>query len=72
MITTANIKSMMMPLFKHWIATVGMGKGPQHIYYFRDGVSEGQYMHVLEQEVRDMKAAIKEVFGDVPVSTTMA
>ena len=27
--------------------------------YFRDGVSEGQYQHVIEQEVQDMKALIK-------------
>ena len=62
MITTANIKSMMLPLFDHWIKTVGGGQGPRHIYYFRDGVSEGQYAHVLEQEVNDMKKAIKEIY----------
>src|SRR4051812_22709710 len=63
MITTRNIKSMMVPLFQIWIKEVGGGKGPQHIYYFRDGVSEGQYTHVLEQEVKDMKAALIETFG---------
>lgn len=30
--------------------------------YFRDGVSEGQYFHVLSQEVRDIKDALKEAF----------
>lgn len=62
MITTANIRSMMMPLFEHWVKTVGQGKPPGHIYYFRDGVSEGQFEHVLQQEVYDMKNAIKDKY----------
>jgi eukaryotic translation initiation factor 2C len=60
MIGKANIKSMFMPLFRQWVNK--MGCGPTHIYYFRDGVSEGQYIHVLEQEVTDMKAAIDEAY----------
>lgn len=63
MITPQNIKTMMLPLFQQWISKVGGGQGPQHIYYFRDGVSEGQYTHVLNQEVKDMKAALAEKFG---------
>lgn len=63
MITKQNIRSMLIPLMNHWIATIGGGKtGPTHIYYFRDGVSEGQYQHVLEQEVATMKAMLKETF----------
>jgi eukaryotic translation initiation factor 2C len=62
MITTSNIKSLMLPHLSTWIEKVGGGRGPQHIYYFRDGVSEGQYQHVLLQEVHDMKAAIKEKY----------
>ena len=37
--------------------------GPSHIYYFRDGVSEGQYAHVLNQEVEDMKKSLADTFG---------
>jgi eukaryotic translation initiation factor 2C len=69
MITRANIISMMMPLFHEWIKKVGGGRGPSHIYYFRDGVSEGQYMHVLDEEVKDMKSAIREKYGPVNVSS---
>ncbi|KAI9643730.1 Protein argonaute [Ciborinia camelliae] len=63
MVSKDNIKSMMIPLFRQWIAKVGKGSGPQHIYYFRDGVSEGQFEHVINQEVKDMKDALGEAFG---------
>lgn len=67
MITTANIRSMMMPMFNHWVANVGGGRPPAHIYYFRDGVSEGQYEHVLQQEVHDMKNVIQEKYPGLNV-----
>ena len=63
MITPSNLKSMMVPLFKQWIAKVGGNKGPDHIYYFRDGVSEGQFSQVLEQEVDMMKKILVDTFG---------
>ena len=63
MITPANIRSMMLPLFEQWITKVGGGRGPSHIYYFRDGVSEGQYAHVLNNELADMKEALVEKYG---------
>lgn len=31
------------------------GCAPSHVYYFRDGVSEGQFSHVLEIEIKEMK-----------------
>lgn len=50
-ITQFNMEDMLAPLFREWMSTVGKGRMPQHIMYFRDGVSEGQYQHVLQQEI---------------------
>lgn len=48
----------------HWLRTVGTINGtptvPHHLYYIRDGVSEGQYMQVLEQEVRWLRNMLIE------------
>nr|POE92423.1 protein argonaute [Quercus suber] len=59
MITTENITQLLKPQMKNWMSNVGGGRVPQRLFYFRDGVSEGQFTHVLQQEVHDMKALLK-------------
>ena len=61
MISTWNMMDMLRPIFHDWIGRMG-GTFPQHVIYMRDGVSEGQFQHVLHQELRDLKA----VFEDLP------
>lgn len=61
MISEANLKHMFLKLFDRWCAK--FGGGPLHIYYFRDGVSEGQYSQVLEFEVKEMKRLLTEKYG---------
>ncbi|KAL8832946.1 MAG: hypothetical protein Q9170_004627 [Blastenia crenularia] len=61
MIATRNLRDMLQPLFRHWTSNVAGGRLPDHIYYFRDGVSEGQYVNVLRNEVADIKEILKEM-----------
>ena len=61
MIATQNIEEMLRPLIQNWSETVGEGRLPDHVFYFRDGVSEGQYQEVLSQEMRD----IKRIFANI-------
>lgn len=62
MLTTMNIRTMIIPAFNHWMRTVGGNRGPTNVYYFRDGVSEGQYVHVLNQEVAEIRKIMKELY----------
>lgn len=61
MIATQNIEDMLRPLIQNWQENVGGGRLPEHVFYFRDGVSEGQYQEVLAQEMKD----IKRIFTDI-------
>ncbi|KAI9798585.1 MAG: hypothetical protein M1833_004722 [Piccolia ochrophora] len=59
MISPESFRTMLLPLVDHWVVNVNGGVAPEHIYYFRDGVSEGQYQHVLQRELKDLRAALK-------------
>ncbi|KAL8771701.1 MAG: hypothetical protein Q9209_002892 [Squamulea sp. 1 TL-2023] len=61
MISTRNLRDMLTPLFRHWTANVSGGRLPDHVYYFRDGVSEGQFLNVIKYEVAD----IKEIWNEM-------
>lgn len=61
MISTRNLRDMLIPLFRHWCQNVSGGRLPEHVYYFRDGVSEGQYLNVLKHEVADIKELWNEM-----------
>jgi eukaryotic translation initiation factor 2C len=60
-ITQTNIKNILSPLFREWCQTVGQGRVPANLMYFRDGVSEGQFQHVLQQEIPFMKEILKGI-----------
>jgi eukaryotic translation initiation factor 2C len=61
MVTTSNIDNHFGPMAKNWMTKVGKGQPPKRVLYIRDGVSEGQYAAVLEEEVRDMKECFKKL-----------
>ncbi|KAJ4348243.1 Protein argonaute [Didymosphaeria variabile] len=56
MVTTSNIEEHFGHMAKNWMQRLGKGQPPKRVIYIRDGVSEGQYAAVLNEEVRDMKA----------------
>ncbi|KAL1800152.1 hypothetical protein ACET3X_000494 [Alternaria dauci] len=61
MVTTSNIEQHFGFMAKNWMQKIGQGKAPQRVLYIRDGVSEGQYAAVLEEEVHDMKECFKKL-----------
>lgn len=61
MISTENLKDMLMPMLNWWANQNKVM--PTHVYYFRDGVSEGQYQQVIQYEVNDIKLLLKEKWG---------
>ena len=61
MILRDNWFGLFKPMMEAWMKNLGGGRMPQHIIYFRDGVSEGQFAHVLAEEVKDIKAVLKEL-----------
>ncbi|KAL2842342.1 Piwi domain-containing protein [Aspergillus pseudoustus] len=63
-IARTNLESMLTPLVREWMSTVGGGRAPDNVYYFRDGVSSGEYQHVLNQEVLDIKAVFMKLTGE--------
>ena len=56
MITSANIEQFLLLFVQRWMEHAGEGRMPVNCIYFRDGVSEGQYQHVINQELKDIKA----------------
>ena len=63
MIQSDVIQSVLRPLIQHWMEEVSKGQIPKHVYYFRDGVSEGQYGPLLKREVADMKVLFEKIAG---------
>lgn len=61
MIQSDTMQRNVLPLVRRWTQVVGGGRTPQHVLYFRDGVSEGQYTQVLQTEVHDLRKMMKEV-----------
>ncbi len=66
MISEDNWRSMLKPLVTQWQSNVGGGKLPTQVYYFRDGVSEGQFLHVMQQEVPYIKSVLSSVSNAGP------
>lgn len=54
MLTPSNVQQLFGSLIKIWSKNHGNGI-PRHIFYFRDGVAEGQFAQVINQEILQIK-----------------
>jgi eukaryotic translation initiation factor 2C len=66
MISESNWNYCLKPLCQQWQSNVGGGKLPTQVYYFRDGVSEGQYIQVLNEEVVHIKSVLSSLSNSGP------
>ncbi|QDS71257.1 hypothetical protein FKW77_000562 [Venturia effusa] len=71
-ISTSIIMKQLKQLVELWMSQPAMrGAMPQRVLYYRDGVSSGQYQHVLEQEVADMRKLFKTINPQVQPKITV-
>ncbi|KAH8159880.1 hypothetical protein CIB48_g8371 [Xylaria polymorpha] len=57
------------PLLRHWINI--HKTAPTHVYYFRDGVSEGQFQAVIETELNEIRRVFRECNAGNPKITAI-
>jgi eukaryotic translation initiation factor 2C len=69
LISHANINQFLDALVPTFVKNTG--DFPSHLYYFRDGVSEGQFAQVILQEVDAMKGWFGRQKGRVPKFTVI-
>lgn len=65
-----NMHSMLGPLISKWRQKF-KGIAPQHVFYLRDGVSEGQFAHVMEFEFKEMQKVFKDAGCAIPKITVI-
>ncbi|RDA87368.1 hypothetical protein CP532_6980 [Ophiocordyceps camponoti-leonardi (nom. inval.)] len=65
MLTSANVHFLFGQLADQW-KTGHEGQFPKHIIYFRDGVSEGQFAQVLDQEVGEIRSFLRTRAPNMP------
>ncbi|KAK3689869.1 Piwi domain-containing protein [Podospora appendiculata] len=63
-LTPVNTESMLKPLVMKWKDQFQIL--PDHIIYFRDGVSEGQFSHVIEYELSEMRNVFMKLGAGIP------
>lgn len=63
MITEKNMRSILGPLLQTWMSDVGGGKAPAQVYYMRDGVSEGQFIQVMQEEIPHVRGVLDKLSG---------
>lgn len=60
-LTKSLINSIFPDMVTRWCQT--NGTAPSSVFYFRDGTSEGEFQHVLEQEIDEVRKVIEKIKG---------
>lgn len=68
-IEPALIHGSLAKLLRLWIK--GNGCAPKHLYYFRDGVSDGQFQFVIDREVKEIKRMFRNEKLNEPMVTVV-
>ncbi|KAK8051012.1 hypothetical protein PG993_002397 [Apiospora rasikravindrae] len=55
----------------HKVAKVAVNRGPEHVYFFRDGVGTGQLQQVLDIEVKAIRETFQKEVQMVPKITVL-
>ncbi|PFH62907.1 hypothetical protein XA68_11226 [Ophiocordyceps unilateralis] len=66
MLTSANVHFLFGQLAEQW-KHGHEGAFPKHIIYFRDGVSEGQFAQVMDQEITEIKSFLRGKAPQMPM-----
>lgn len=68
-LTPDNIKSIFPEAVRRWCQKNKCA--PQHVFYFRDGVAEGQFAHVMDDEISEVRKILEEVGRNKPKITVI-
>jgi len=68
-LSPANIQAMLPNIIKLWCQK--NKTMPQHVFYFRDGVSEGEFANVMESEIGEVRRAFNTAMQKVPKITVI-
>ncbi|KIH89067.1 eukaryotic translation initiation factor [Sporothrix brasiliensis 5110] len=69
-VNPVRMNSMFDKALRKWTETLNC-KMPAHVFYFRDGVSEGQFIQVMDFEVAQLKEIFQKRCGRVPKFTVI-
>ncbi|ERT02738.1 hypothetical protein HMPREF1624_01039 [Sporothrix schenckii ATCC 58251] len=69
-VNPVRMTSMFEKALRKWTETLNC-KMPAHVFYFRDGVSEGQFIQVMDFEVAQLKEIFQKRCGRVPKFTVI-
>ena len=65
----SKMNALLTRLLGHWVST--HGTPPKHVYFFRDGVSEGEFQDIIDEELKALKRCFREKNYPVPKFTVI-